>query len=405
MEEVRDCEACGGEGTFGPGANWLRPPGFAHSVRNEEGTSPDDQPERSYATRAKLTMPSPVDPTTGNRINERIRLHSDRQHLLVTNRGPREDGYDYCTICGLIEPSVIHNGRVWSSHQKPYPVRVNDEECPANRTANRLMLGTDFISDVLLISVNVDEPLTLKPGLFSTSVALRTVSEAISKAACNRLELEANELQAEFRPALNIAGRLGREAEIYLYDTLPGGAGFAHRVGELGLSVFEDALEILEECPDNCDRSCYRCLRSYKNKFEHDLLDRHLGASLLRYLIHGNYPDTYAKRLEASTNLLFEDLRRHDLEGLNIKRNHPLSIPGIGHVIAPIYVQSGNDSSVIISLHEPLMPDYPPDELIRDVKEYSPSVPLILHDEMAVRLNLPATTSEVIAQIGPTSEI
>ena len=32
------------------------------------------------------------------------------------------------------------------------------------------------------------------------------------------------------------------EAEIYLYDTLPGGAGFAQRVGLLGLAFFEDAL-------------------------------------------------------------------------------------------------------------------------------------------------------------------
>ena len=52
--EKKDCEACGGVGTFGPATYWLRPPGFAHPVSKEEGTSPDDQPARSYATRAKL---------------------------------------------------------------------------------------------------------------------------------------------------------------------------------------------------------------------------------------------------------------------------------------------------------------------------------------------------------------
>src|SRR5205814_614419 len=136
---------------------------------------------------------------------------------------------------------------------------------------------------------------------------LRTISEALTAAACARLELETRELQAEYRPALTLAGRDGLEAEIYLYDTLPGGAGFSQRVGGLGLSVFEDALKILEDCPDNCDRSCYRCLRSYKNKFEHDLLDRHLGASLLRFALTGTPPTLNPQRLKSSTDLLFQD--------------------------------------------------------------------------------------------------
>ena len=168
------------------------------------------------------------------------------------------------------------------------------------------MLGTDFITDVLLISLKVSSPITLLPGMLSTDVALRSISEALTKAACQRLELEFRELQAEYRPALTSEGRHGREAELYLYDTLPGGAGFVRRVGDLKSVVFEDALLILTKCPENCDRSCYRCLRSYKNKFEHDLLDRHLGASLLRYLLYGNYPSLDSARLNSSTDILFE---------------------------------------------------------------------------------------------------
>ena len=307
--EKKDCEACGGVGTFGPATYWLRPPGFAHPVSKEEGTSPDDQPARSYATRAKLTMHTPLDGTIWTKLNDRIRVYYTRQHLLVTNRGPREEGYTYCTKCGLIEPTALPRGIVGASHRKPFP-DSRDETCPGGSATKGLVLGTDFISDVLLISVSVTPPLTLIPGLLATDVALRTISEALTKAACARLELEANELQAEYRPALTAEGRDGREAEIYIYDTLPGGAGFAKRVGAIGLPVFEEALEILETCPENCDRSCYRCLRSYKNKFEHDLLDRHLGASLLRFLIHGTYPILDFGRLTASTDMLFEDLRR-----------------------------------------------------------------------------------------------
>ena len=119
--ETKDCEGCGGNGTFGPARNWLRPPGFAHPVDKDEGTSPDDQPARSYATRAKLTMPTPADPAGWREVNQRLRVYNTRPHLLVTNRGPRDEGYNYCTRCGLIEPTASSTSEVGAAHRKPFP--------------------------------------------------------------------------------------------------------------------------------------------------------------------------------------------------------------------------------------------------------------------------------------------
>ena len=397
--ESRDCEACGRKGTFGPARYWLRPPGFAHPVDREEGTSPDDQPAKSYATRAQLTAPSPADASQWRDINERLRLHYMRNHLLVTNRGPRQEGYTYCTRCGRIEPTAVPTATVATAHRKPYPDE-RDPNCPGGAATKGIVLGTDFITDVLLISIRVIPPLRLSAGFLATDVALRTISEAITKAACTALGLDAQELQAEYRPALTQAGREGMEAEIYIYDTLPGGAGFVRRVAELGLDVFEEALRILECCPENCDRSCYRCLRSYKNKFEHDLLDRHLGASLLRFILYGTYPALDPRRLAASTKLLYEDLCRQYLEGIRFELGHSLALPGFGTVTAPIYVKRDGGAEFIIGLHGPLTPDDPSDDTLREVKEFCPSIPVILCDEMAVRRNLPATTKRVISQIG-----
>jgi ATP-dependent helicase YprA (DUF1998 family) len=98
------------------------------------------------------------------------------------------------------------------------------------------------------------------------------------------LEIEPGELMAEYRPALTPAGRNGLEAEIFLYDTLPGGAGFASQLVDRGTELFQRTLRLVKTCPENCDTSCYRCLRNFKNKFEHSLLDRHVGAELLEYL-------------------------------------------------------------------------------------------------------------------------
>ena len=396
--EIRDCDACGSAGTFGPARYWMRPPGFAHPVNKDEGVSPEDQPARSYATRAKLSMPTPTDETMWQTLSPHLKMYSTRANLLVTNRGPREDGYSYCTDCGLIEPTTLPNGDVHSEHLKPYP-DDKDQKCHGRRVTNGLVLGTDFISDVLLISMRVDPPLTLAPEVLATDVALRTICEAITKAACVRLDLEASELQAEYRPALTQAGKEGQEAEIYVYDTLPGGAGFARRVAGLGLSVFQDAMTLLDGCPANCDSSCYQCLRSYKNKFEHDLLDRHVGATLLKFLIAGFNPDLSPSRLALSTELLFQDLQRHQLSETKITRDVNVTVDGIGQVTAPILVESGNGNLMIVGLKRPLTKDEPIDPLLRDVKEYSTSHIVLLEDEIAIRKNLPAITSRIISML------
>jgi hypothetical protein len=318
--------------------------------------------------------------------------------LLVTNRGPREEGYTYCTKCGLIQPTASPKGLIEMAHRKPYP-DSKEQTCSGGGSTKGLVLGTDFITDVLLVAIRVDAPLTLVPGVLATDVALRTISEALTKAACARLELEANELQAEYRPALTPEGREGREAEIYIYDTLPGGAGFSKRVGELGLSVFEDALKILEDCPDGCDRSCYRCIRSYKNKFEHDLLDRHLGASLLRFVLHDEAPMLSATRIERATDLLFEDLNRQGIEALSIERDKKVSVPGLGDVVAPILVTDSKGAQFAIGLHGPLTPGEPANPDLKDLKEYATSLTVHLEDEMIVRRNLPFATNRLIQKL------
>jgi ATP-dependent helicase YprA (DUF1998 family) len=391
--EKLDCPACGETGSFGAARYWLRPPGFAHPVTLDEETSPDDAPVRSHATRAKLVAPTPPDDAAWTHINERLRVFHLKKHLLVTNRGPSEDGYDYCTKCGLIEPSALHVSQVGAPHNKPFP-DDKQPKCDGNATARGIVLGTDFITDILLLSMTVDDPIVLSPSYLATDIALRTLSEALSKAGCLLLELEASELQAEYRPALTPLGKLGKQVEIYMYDTLPGGAGFARRIGDLGMKVFEKALEILDNCPDGCDRSCYRCLRSYKNKFEHELLDRHVAAVLLQYLLTGDLPTWDPQRIEASRDLLFADLQRQSVPALNICRNSEIDIPGIGLVKAPLLIER-DGMRRIIDVSGPLTPNVPFDPMLCAVVDFSP-IPIRAVEELVIRRNLPRATSELL---------
>jgi len=395
--DIRDCPACGTPDMFGPARYWMRPPGFAHPIEVKEGTSPDDQPAKSYATRAKLTAPITSNDSRWNRFNNQVRSLYLRDHLLVTNRGPKNDGYNYCTKCGRIEPTV-GSSTVMHAHRRPFPM-PKDQACPGGGTATGIVLGTAFISDILLLSIRVEEPLSLKPGVLATDIALRTVCEAVTAAGCGLLELEHTELQAEYRPALTEAGQSGQEAEIYIYDTLAGGAGFSRRVEQLGDSLFERALDLLMNCPEGCDRSCYRCLRSYKNKFEHDLLDRHLGATLLRYMLNGGEPVVDHARLSAMTDQLFEDLGRHNRADLEIVRNAKLETSDFGEITVPILVRRDSGAASVVGVHGALTPNFAATDELRQLSEYS-LTPVHLLDETLVRRNLPAATRRVFDLIG-----
>ena len=396
-EERRDCKACGGDATFGPARYWLRPPGFAHPINQDAVVSPDDTPETSYATRAKLTIPTPSESPDWIRINNHIRVLNIREHLLVSNSGPRNEGYDYCTICGLIEPTAPSTSTVFAPHHKPFPDREGN--CGGAGASNGIILGTDFITDVLLISLTIISPLNLRPGYSATTMALRTLSEAFAKAASELLELESGELMAEFRPALTPTGWRGLEAEIFLYDTLPGGAGFSRQISEYGDLVFQKALKILQNCPGKCDRSCYRCLRSFKNKFEHQLLDRHLATNLLTFLLEGEIPKFNQERMKQSTNILHKDLLRQVGSNWHIEADKNILVPGIGEVTIPILVENPVQEKFVVYLHGPLTLGHPPNDGIKSLQEYS-SLAVLPVDELLVRENLPKATSKLLSELG-----
>ncbi len=395
--DTQNCPACGAVEKFGRAKNWIRPPGFAHPQWIDEGTSPEDAPGRSYATRAKLVVSGPVDRDQWRPVTGRIRQHYARRTLLVTNTGPRSEGYSYCTRCGLIEPTALASDKTSAPHLKPFP-DPRAQQCPGAASTRGLVLGTDFITDVLLISLSVSPPLTLRPTDLANDVALRTLCEALTLAGARALDIDTDELQAEHRPALTSAGRSGLEAEIYVYDTLAGGAGFTRELAELGTSVFEGALHILEECPENCDRSCYRCLRRFGNRFEHDLLDRHLGASLLRYLMYETDPVLDRKRLDLAADRVFADISRLGIAGVQLTRHVPVRLPGIGTVDAPILVQSPS-KRLIVGIHGPLTPDHASDLLLREAKEYGGEIPVLLLDEIVTARSLPHASKKVIDRL------
>jgi hypothetical protein len=387
---VSDCIACGDSQTFGPAQYWMRPPGFAHPYNRAPVTSPDDSPETSYATRAKLMIPTPAEDANWLSVNPRVRVFPSRQHLLVSNTGPEKKGYTYCSWCGGIEADTEPAPRLRTPHSKPFPDK--EPECDGTHSTRHLVLGTKFITDVALFSLRLGRPLELRPGTYPTNVALRTVCEALAKSAALMLGIEPGEVLAEYRPAIteDSLGREGLQAEVFLYDTLPGGAGFARLAASDAPQLFALALDMMRSCPGHCDASCYRCLRSFKNKVEHRLLDRHVGAELLEHLQTGNVPAFSAQRTAAASKLLLTSLSQ---QAVDEQYESNVVIQSIG--VIPVVATRANGSKVAVLLAAPLSGEAAMDEAVHDHLSSMANWSVVVVNELLVRHHLPAACERV----------
>jgi ATP-dependent helicase YprA (DUF1998 family) len=395
------CPACGTPGSFEFKGEWMRPVGFAHPIDVEEETSPDRVPEVSYATRAKLTTETPGNDQRWFEVNPRFKCLPFRRHLLVSNVGPEGEGYRYCTQCGRIEAMTEPNSVVGGPHLRPFPTDPGEKNC-RGRGIEHVILGTKFVTDIALISLRVDAPMNLAPGTYASNVALRTVSEALARAATDLLGIEPGEILAEFRPAMSTDASSALCAEIFLYDTLPGGAGFSSAIPAKAEDLLKRARTLLDNCPGKCDSSCYRCLRAFGNRIEHRSLDRHVGIELIDYLLTGVVPATETDRLQASTDLLFKDLSRvlsGDTE-IECARNVAIMVGGSKR-IAPILCQlRSTGANVVVGLSSALKDGYAAEPDVREVQDADDDIDVVVVNELLARLNLPAATKLVFAWLG-----
>lgn len=271
--------------------------------------------------------------------------------LASVNKGVGERGFRVCPDCGRAEPEygpgftatkLIRGGNP-VSHQHPLEIGV---VC-TGVAEGPFYLGHRFPTDTLLLRIKVDDPLrlgsTMMPGLISRAarMALTTLVEAISLAASRQLQIEEGEMSGWWAPVL---GGPTDEAQIYLYDLLPGGAGYARAVGEAIVGVLDETESILSSC--DCPFSCYRCLRHYGNNYIHASLDRHLALALLNHVRYGSIPEIAEERQQIDLFGLGEYLR---LRGFNFEIGR--QIDGIK---VPMVVEA-EGGSLWVDVHHPLV--------------------------------------------------
>src|SRR5262249_3838927 len=103
--------------------------------------------------------------------------------------------------------------------------------CPNTKLMNNyVVLGHQFRSEVILLGVDLpaemDAPITEPSG----RAVWYSYGTLLANAAMRVLQLDPGELKVGVRPVKRGPGRL--HGEVFLYDDVPGGAGYARAVGE-----------------------------------------------------------------------------------------------------------------------------------------------------------------------------
>lgn len=183
--------------------------------------------------------------------------------MAVLCEGRRGKGFFICGSCG----AGFRERQ--KTHKTPY-----GQNC--NGTLEQVSLGHEFVTDVLQIQFHSQFNGDIEPVWFTYSLAY-----ALVEGAAEVLEVPSNDLSATVAH-----GEQYPVLPIILYDNVPGGAGLVARLEKK--NYLKDCLETaLKRVSGNCKcpeaSSCYGCLRSYRNQFAHQYLQR---GPVMHYLLN-----------------------------------------------------------------------------------------------------------------------
>ncbi len=174
--------------------------------------------------------------------------------MVMLCEGRRAEGFYLCGGCGA------GFRRRQSRHKSP-----QGQDCYG--TLEQVSLGHEFVTDVLQLRFHnaPQDGLDVIPFAFSLAFA-------VVEGAAEVLEVPSTDLSTtvthDSQPPL---------PPIILYDNVPGGAGLVARLEreEVLRDCLQAALKRVEgACGCATDTSCYGCLRSYRNQFAHQYLQR-----------------------------------------------------------------------------------------------------------------------------------
>ena len=291
-KKTKSCPLCGGilkEETL------IKPWGFA--ARN--GTNiPEVRDTQEYSVSSKPFYASLLNDSSSMKAISGTGLikMEDRkdQKLILVNKGPENSMFSLCTKCGAIDPGNTLEKDL-KERKRPYklPYREKTDSQTCNHVRENVLLGYSVLTDMLVLELKLEKDF-IRIDRESLNVwivpAVTSLAEAIVLAASTVLDIEFSDLKSGYR--LRFDKNL-IYVDIYLYDSLSSGAGYANRVGQLIDDVMDEVVRRLTEC--NCELSCPNCLQHFWNQSIKDKLDRKAALQLLKWVRNGKLETSITK--------------------------------------------------------------------------------------------------------------
>jgi len=271
----------------------VKPWGFAaREGRNIPETQ--DSQEISYASKPSYSsMPSGNKMRSVGKAGYQSIENRDNQKLVIINKGPEDEGFELCIECGAIE-STTSNSVERQNRKRPYKIPfMKDDAMKCRHEYKNIYLGYEFNTDMMVLEIKLDRrELNLSvPYTIWLIPALTTFSEALALAASRELDVEFNDMKSGYR--IRTAGNQ-LYADVYLYDSLSSGAGYAGRVTDFIDPVMRKMEEIMKNC--SCSNACPNCLQHFGNQREKENLDRYLGIDFLNFVRDGKMKTIIEKK-------------------------------------------------------------------------------------------------------------
>ena len=273
------------------------PQGFRTNwQRSEEKYRGGGQDRAGYATPAQLVAGENSE--NGELILEdRVYVFQRTGGLYIVNRGPSGQdtpGFLICPICGT---------DLGNNPNEPHTNPQTRRPCRGGNRSKRAVLLHSYNTDIVLLGVNIPPNMSVDSTLPGGRAAWLSLGTALRQGAAAYLQIDPEELAMGIRPWFEPSTRR-LSAEVYIYDTLPNGAGYANEVAENIENILEQTLGIVENCVEACESACYRCLLEYYNQQYHALISRHLAGDIISYMLYGIEPVISASDAESSLEKL-----------------------------------------------------------------------------------------------------